>query len=715
MAVTSRSDVGTRLSDLYPRHRVPPDARGARRRAPRPGRRRDRRLPARRRRAGGGRAARARRARGRPRRPTSACASLDIYEQWYGAHPRARAARRRRLRAAPSCTATQIAGADIVANPGCFPTAALLALAPLARAGSIADVVIDAKTGRVGRRARADGTTHFVDRPTRTSTPTASPATATRPRSTRSSASLGAPIRATTFVPHLVPLDQGELVSCYVTPARAGRRRRAGALFAAAYADEPFVELADRRPGVRDVRDTNFCRIPPRRRAHAARSSCFAAIDNLWKGAASQAVQNLNLMFGVPEETVEGLRERLLRTRAGSRLPALGARGRPRAGLPAGFRAAGVAAGIKPSGGTDVGLLVCDAPETTSAARFTRSGVLAAPVLVTRERCAPGRAARGGGQLGQRQRRHGRARAGRRGQDAGRGGDGRRGAGRSGRRGLDRRDRRAARRARGASAAWPAPAPSCAATATATSRGDQTTDAFEKRASLEVELSGGTVRLCAQAKGAGMISPRFATMLCFVQTDAALEAETADLLLGRVREALVRSHLGRRPALDQRHRDPHVLGRQRRARRARVRGRAALRPGARRAAAPARAGHRARRRGRQADRPRRRARRPRRQRRGGRARGGQLAAGQGGAARRRPQLGADRAGGGDGAARRRRRWRSTSAIEGVQVCAGGGAIALRRQGAGAGRARATRSSTSSSCRATATRPRSSSPISATST
>ena len=58
----------------------------------------------------------------------------------------------------------------------------------------------------------------------------------------------------------------------------------------------------------------------------------------------------------------------------------------PAGGLPAGFRAAGVAAGIKPSGGTDVGLLVCDAPDATSAARFTRSGVLAAPVLVTRER-----------------------------------------------------------------------------------------------------------------------------------------------------------------------------------------------------------------------------------------------------------------------------------------------------------------------------------------
>ena len=59
-----------------------------------------------------------------------------------------------------------------------------------------------------------------------------------------------------------------------------------------------------------------------------------------------------------------------------------------------------------------------------------------------------------------------------------------------------------------------------------------TTDAFAKRASLEVTLSSGPVKLCAQAKGAGMISPAFATLLCFVQTDAALQAETADLLLG---------------------------------------------------------------------------------------------------------------------------------------------------------------------------------------
>ncbi len=116
--------------------------------------------------------------------------------------------------------------------------------------------------------------------------------------------------------------------------------------------------------------------------------------------------------------------------------------------LPAGFRAAGVAAGIKPSGGSDVGLLVCDAPDATSAARFTRSGAQAAPVLLTRERCRLDALRAVVGQQRQRERgdRLGRLPGG--GADAGRGGD-RRGRPRGpGRRLLDRRDRRPARRRR---------------------------------------------------------------------------------------------------------------------------------------------------------------------------------------------------------------------------------------------------------------------------
>ena len=202
-------------------------------------------------------------------------------------------------------------------------------------------------------------------------------------------------------------------------------------------------------------------------------------------------------------------------------------------GLPQGFRAAGVHCGLKAGpDALDLGLLVSDAPEIVSAARFTRSGVLAAPVIVTQERTrldairsvvansGNANAATGG-------------------------------------RGLD-----AAAKTQGAAAMVSGVGEDRVAVASTgvigvqldvdavvrgltrargelSGAGDEafahairTTDATAKHASLDVELPSGTVRLCGQAKGAGMISPSFATMLCFVQTDAALEPDTADLLLG---------------------------------------------------------------------------------------------------------------------------------------------------------------------------------------
>jgi glutamate N-acetyltransferase/amino-acid N-acetyltransferase len=204
----------------------------------------------------------------------------------------------------------------------------------------------------------------------------------------------------------------------------------------------------------------------------------------------------------------------------------------PGSPLPAGFRASGVACGLKAGGELDLGLLVADTPETVSAARFCASGVLAAPVLVCQERCRLDAlravVANSGG-----------ANAA------------------TGRRGLDE-----AARVQGAGAmvaGVEADQVAVASTgvigvvlpgrlvvgglreAQAQLRPDgaadfaaaiRTTDAFDKHAALEVELPSGTVRLSAQCKGAGMISPRFATMLCFVETDALLSAATADLLLG---------------------------------------------------------------------------------------------------------------------------------------------------------------------------------------
>ena len=118
-------------------------------------------------------------------------------------------------------------------------------------------------------------------------------------------AALGADVPAA-FTPHLLPLDQGELVSCYVTPAREFEEAQLHRLYGEAYAEEPFIELSDRPPGVRDVRDTNICRLSVHADERTGKLLVFAAIDNLWKGAASQAVQNLNLMFGLDERA--GLR-----------------------------------------------------------------------------------------------------------------------------------------------------------------------------------------------------------------------------------------------------------------------------------------------------------------------------------------------------------------------------------------------------------------------
>ncbi len=202
------------------------------------------------------------------------------------------------------------------------------------------------------------------------------------------------------------------------------------------------------------------------------------------------------------------------------------------AGLPAGFRAAGVACGIKADGVLDLGLMVSDAQATTSAARFTRSGALAAPVLLTQERSdlqglravvvnsGNANAATGGRGLDDAAKMQGAAAL------------------------VAQVPERQVAVASTGVIGVPLPMRAITGGVVAAAHalradGDEdfaeairTTDAYQKRVGLEIELSGGPVRLTAQAKGAGMISPGFATLLVFIQTDAQLSAETCDLLLG---------------------------------------------------------------------------------------------------------------------------------------------------------------------------------------
>jgi N-acetyl-gamma-glutamyl-phosphate reductase len=223
-----------------------------------------------------------------------------VYERWYGPHE------------APDLLGSATYGipelgyrdaiktADVVANPGCFPTAALLGLAPLARAGLLQDVVIDAKTGVSGAGRAATDATHYVSVSENVS---AYKVAGHRhaPEIDQELAVLGATVGPVTFVPHLVPVDQGELITAYVRTTREAGQDELRALYADAYADEAFVELASVPPGMRDVTATNICRVSVHGDRHDGRVVVFAAIDNLWKGTSSQAVQNLNLMFGFPE------------------------------------------------------------------------------------------------------------------------------------------------------------------------------------------------------------------------------------------------------------------------------------------------------------------------------------------------------------------------------------------------------------------------------
>jgi N-acetyl-gamma-glutamyl-phosphate reductase len=225
-----------------------------------------------------------------------------IYEDWYGEHG-APEYLGQAVYGLPELTRAQVAGADLVANPGCYPTAALLGLAPLARAGLIGDVVIDAKSGVSGAGRSPTPTTHFIAA-TENVMPYKIEGHRHTPEIEQELGALGNDVTIT-FTPHLLPLAQGELVSCYVTPSRELGEGELAELFDDAYAREPFVELRAGPVGVLDVRDSNYCRISWHHDPRTGRVIVFSALDNLWKGAASQAVQNLNLMFGRPE--TEGL------------------------------------------------------------------------------------------------------------------------------------------------------------------------------------------------------------------------------------------------------------------------------------------------------------------------------------------------------------------------------------------------------------------------
>ncbi|MEJ7789818.1 MAG: N-acetyl-gamma-glutamyl-phosphate reductase [Thermoleophilaceae bacterium] len=295
VAVTARSDAGKRHCDLYPRYGVDlvleePDPGGLAERA-------GAALVAYPHQAAAPAVA-ALREHGLKVVDLSADFRLDQarYEHWYQPHE------------APELLGEAVYGlpeighreeireANLVAGPGCNSTAALLALWPLRE--HLRDVVVDIKTGVSGAGREATHETHFVSATDNVS--------AYKTEGHRHSAELEQELGeqvGVTFVPHLLPIDQGLLATCYSITESDLSVESARALFEEAYVSEPFVSVVDAPPRTADVRHTNRARVFVTVTGQRVLSIC--AIDNLWKGAAGQAVQDLNLMLGLDE--TEGL------------------------------------------------------------------------------------------------------------------------------------------------------------------------------------------------------------------------------------------------------------------------------------------------------------------------------------------------------------------------------------------------------------------------
>jgi N-acetyl-gamma-glutamyl-phosphate reductase len=223
------------------------------------------------------------------------------FEKWYKLPHTDRTGLEKAVYGLPELFRERVRSATLLANPGCYPTASALAVAPLLKAG-LADlsepVVVDAASGVSGAGRKAVDMHHF---PERNEAFQAYGVGSHRhmPEIEQTCGSVaGRPVEVI-FTPHLIPADRGILATAYVKPTRKVTTEELRELYAATYKGEPFIRLRSDSPNTKHVSGTNFCDIAVW--AVKGRVVVVSAIDNLVKGASGQAVQNMNLMFGLDE------------------------------------------------------------------------------------------------------------------------------------------------------------------------------------------------------------------------------------------------------------------------------------------------------------------------------------------------------------------------------------------------------------------------------
>jgi len=226
-----------------------------------------------------------------------------VYEAWYKKSHAYEPGFKKAVFGLPELFRKRIAAARLVANPGCFPTSAILALAPLLKEGLISpeSIIVDSKTGVTGAGIKAKDTTHF---PNVNDNFTAYGVTNHRHTiEIQEIINLYSGLSSTVlFTPHLLPVDRGILSTTYTKPHANLDAANLPELYEDYYADEPFVRLPPKPPQIKQVRGTNFIDIHVTYDSRTDTIITISVIDNLMKGAASQAIQNMNLMFDLDEK-----------------------------------------------------------------------------------------------------------------------------------------------------------------------------------------------------------------------------------------------------------------------------------------------------------------------------------------------------------------------------------------------------------------------------
>lgn len=228
----------------------------------------------------------------------------EVYKEWYNKEHTYPEGFEGAAYGLPELHEEQIKKAKLVANPGCYPTASILALAPLFAKGLIqpGSVVIDAKSGTTGAGIKHGPTTHFSNVNDNFKAYGISSHRHTIEIEEQFQGLNSQEVRLQ-FTPHLLPVDRGILVTAYATlnaPSEMNREKLTK-LFTEFYQNKPFVRIRKQAPALKDVRGSNYCDIYPFWDDRTQRVIVVSVIDNLVKGASGQAVQNMNLMLGLDE------------------------------------------------------------------------------------------------------------------------------------------------------------------------------------------------------------------------------------------------------------------------------------------------------------------------------------------------------------------------------------------------------------------------------